>query len=166
MKLYELSERYQKLQYLIEEGEISEEAISDTLEGLEGELKIKADGMACMVKNLEYEAEMIKNEAKNQLTRAEIKLRKAKKIKEYLKKELEVCDIAKIETPRNKIQIKKNPKRLEILEGFTNWAQEKADHLLKYSDPQPNKTAIKEAMQRGEIIPYAKINADNRIEIK
>lgn len=166
MKLYELSERYQNLQYLIEEGEVSEEAISDTLEGLEGELKIKADSIACMVKNLEYEAEMIKNEAKNQLARAEIKLRKAKKIKEYLRNQLEVCDIAKIETPRNKIQIKKNPKRLEILESFTNWAQEKADHLLKYSNLQPNKTAIKEAMQRGEIIPYVKINAENRMEIK
>ena len=118
MKLYELSEKYQKLQYLIEEGEISEEAISDTLEGLEGELKIKADGMACMVKNLEYEAEMIKNEAKNQLIRAEIKLRKAKKIKEYLKKELEVCDIAKIETPRNKIQIKKIQNDLKSLKDL------------------------------------------------
>lgn len=166
MKLYELSERYQKLQYQIEEGEIPEDAISDTLEGLEGELKIKADGIACMIKNLESEAIMIKGEAISQLNRAEIKLRKAKKIKEYLKNQLEDCDIAKIETPRNKIQIKKNPKRLEILEGFTNWAQEKADHLLKYREPEPNKTAIKEAMQRGEIVPFVKIKSENRIEIK
>ena len=119
-----------------------------------------------MIKNLESEAEMIKNEAKKQLNRAEIKLRKAKKIKEYLIEQLIQCDIAEIETPRNKIQIRKNPKRLEILEGFTNWGQEKADHLLKYSAPEPNKTAIKEAMQRGEIIPFVKIKSDNRIEIK
>lgn len=166
MKLYELSDMYQNLQHQIEEGEIPEEAICDTLESMEGELKIKADNIACMVKNLRAEAEMIESEAIRQLNRAEIKLRKAQKMQEYLKDQLLKCDIAKIETPRNKIQIRNNLQKMEILEGFKSWAQKEADQYLRYSEPQPNKTAIKEAMQRGVIIPFVKFKTDKRIEIK
>ena len=56
------------------------------MEGFEGDLKIKADSITFMIKNLESEEEMIKNEAKNQLAWAENKLLKTKKMKEYLKK--------------------------------------------------------------------------------
>ena len=73
------------------------------MEGLEDKLKIKADSITFMIKSLESKAEMIKNEAKNQLAWAENKLLKTKKMKEYLKNQLKICDIAKIETLRNKI---------------------------------------------------------------
>ena len=58
MNLYELGEMYQKLQDSIERGEIPEDAIEDTLNGLDEEIKSKSDNIACMVKNLESEAEM------------------------------------------------------------------------------------------------------------
>ena len=166
MKLYELSRGYQELQELIDEGDIPEDEIKDTLEAIDAELNVKADNIACLIKNFESEAEMIKNEAQKQLTRAESKLRKAKKLREYLKAQLITCNISKVETQRNNIQIKKNPPKLEVMDGFVVWARKNADDLLKYSTPIPDKTLIRDALQQGKLIPFVKLKSEQRIDIK
>lgn len=166
MTLYELGDQYKLLQHRIEEGEIPEEAIEDTLESIEGEFKHKTDNIACMIKNLEGESDLIKKEAESQLKRAASKKRKADRLKEYLKSQLAYLNIAKIETPRNCVSLKSNPAKLEIHPDFVNWAQNDNEDLLKYQVPLPNKTAIKAAIQSGFNIPYVEVKKTERLEIK
>ena len=54
MKLYEIANDYLALLQAIDEGEIPEEAIADTLEAIEGEIEFKADNLACVLKTLNY----------------------------------------------------------------------------------------------------------------
>ena len=46
MKLYEIANDYLALVQAVEDEEIPEEAISDTLEAIEGEIEVKADNIA------------------------------------------------------------------------------------------------------------------------
>ena len=52
MTLYEINQTYQEFFDKVESGEIPEEAVSDTLESLDGEFEDKADNIACYIKSL------------------------------------------------------------------------------------------------------------------
>ena len=65
MKLYEIANDYLALLQAIDEGEIPEEAIADTLEAIEGEIEFKADNLACVLKTLNAEVSAIKAEERH-----------------------------------------------------------------------------------------------------
>lgn len=60
--LYEIAQDYLKLLEMAEE--VDEEVFKDTLEGIEGELEIKADGYAKVIAELENRAEGLDKESK------------------------------------------------------------------------------------------------------
>ena len=62
MKLYEISSQYNQFLQAVENGDIPIEAVSDTLEAIEGEFEDKADNIACLIKNKEAEMLAIKAE--------------------------------------------------------------------------------------------------------
>ena len=64
MSLYSLINDYQDFLEAVEAGEIPEEAITDTLEAIEGEIEVKIDNIASAIKNLTAEASMIRTEEK------------------------------------------------------------------------------------------------------
>lgn len=59
--LYELTKDYQALLEMMEDTEDAQVVI-DTLEGIEGEIEIKADGYAKVMRQLEGEVDMLKGE--------------------------------------------------------------------------------------------------------
>ena len=84
MKLYELTNDYMDLLYAIDNEEIPEEAITDTLEAITASIEEKADNIACMLKGLEAEAQAIKAEEDRLKERRQAKERAYEKIKAYL----------------------------------------------------------------------------------
>lgn len=64
MTLYELTGEFLELFQLMEDPEMDEEALRDTLEGMEGEFDAKIDGWCRVVKSLEAEAKALKEEGK------------------------------------------------------------------------------------------------------
>ena len=165
MKLYEIANDYLALLQAIDEGEIPEEAIADTLEAIEGEIEYKADNLACVLKTLEAEAAAIKAEEKNLAERRKQKENASERIKTYLSDILQKLDINKVETARNKITFRKS-ESVVIGEGFINWARENRDDLLTFSEPTANKTAIKKALKDGAEIEGAYIESKQNIQIK
>ena len=61
MNLYELTDSYQKILQLIEDGG---EGLEDTLESITDAIEDKADGYGKVIKNIEAQIEAIKNEEK------------------------------------------------------------------------------------------------------
>ena len=59
--LYELKGQYLELLSMMEEG-ADEETIKDTLEGIEGEIEVKADNYARIIRQLESDANGLKTE--------------------------------------------------------------------------------------------------------
>ena len=159
MSLYQLAKEYQALYDQIDD--IPEEAFADTLEGIQGEFNEKADSLACFIKSLKAEADDIKAEA------AALKEREAAKrvdrLRAYLLEQMEAIGVRKIESPRNVISVAKSPARLVVDGDFTRWAEKSGrDDLLTYKAPEPNKTAIKDAIKAGAEIPFAHMEDDGK----
>lgn len=166
MRLYEIKDNYLSLLDMIENGEIPEEAISDTLEAVSGELEEKADNIACIIKNELAEIDAIKAEEQALAERRRAKERNCDRLKAYLSDNLQAAGINKFETARNKISFRRSS-ALEIADesAFIMWASEYAPTLLKTS-VAANKTAIKDYMALGNEIDGVKIAEKFSLQLK
>lgn len=84
--LYEISAEMQELMDWLNDPETDEEAIADTLEGLQFELEKKAEGYCKVIRQFEADAEMYKAEAQRFQQKQAIAESNAKRMKEALKK--------------------------------------------------------------------------------
>ena len=163
MKLYEISEAIREVQ----NADLPEDAKRDTLESLECDFEEKADNIACLVKENNAMSKALKEEAKKLLERAKAKDMSSEWLTSYLKESFESNGKTKIETTRNKISIRQNPESVETDEGFIVWAQSNnCDNLLKYTEPIPDKKAIKEYIKDGNMLSLARLIKTERLEIK
>lgn len=53
MRLYEISQEYVQFLRMVEDEQIPQDAIADTLDSIKGEFEVKADNIACVVKKRE-----------------------------------------------------------------------------------------------------------------
>ena len=168
MKLYELSKDYENLILAIENGDIPEEAVVDTLESITTLLDEKADNIACWIKELTAEAEAIKAEEDKLKARRTAKLNRAERLTNYLAECLTNAGRNKIETARNIISFRKNPPAVvfDDEKAFIEWAQVNADSLLKYGKPTVDRTAIKVALDNGAEIEGVRIESKLNLKIK
>jgi len=170
MTLYEINQTYQEFFDKVESGEIPEEAVSDTLESLDGEFEDKADNIACYIKSLLSDAQAIKAESDSLLERAKAKKAKADRLTDYLYQAFKVRGKDKLETTRNVLKIRKSPPAVQIDDeaAFIDWAQgwEETTPFTTIHKPTINKAAIKEALKAGEEIPHAKLVSGEKLTIK
>lgn len=165
MKLYELANDYLALLQAIENDEIPEECIADTLEAIKGEIEIKADNIACMLKNTEAEIKAFKEEEARLAERRKVKEGVYESCKKYLSDMLLRANVLNVETTRNRIGFRKS-EAVEIDESFVAWAKEECPCLLTYAEPKANKTEIKKALKGGQSIEGAKLVVNQNIQIK
>ena len=144
------------------------EAWFNTLETMEADIYDKAENVALYIKNLDYEIKAIKSEKSRLDARLKSKENSCKNMLEYLKNCLEAAKLKKIETPRAAISIRNNPESVEISDekSFIGWAQDNNDDLLRYKDPEVNKTAVKQLLKAGEEVPFAKLIRTQSLNIK
>lgn len=88
MKLYEITGNMAALENMLEDETLTDEdtrqAITDTLESLEGDLEEKAENIVKLIRNLQAEAESCKQEAERFAKRAKTCEIKVKSLKQYL----------------------------------------------------------------------------------
>lgn len=168
MTLYEIGQAYQYFLEQVEAGEIPEEAINDTLGGIEGDFKEKADNIACMIKNMEYQVAAMKAEEQSLAGRRKAKESRARQLKDYLCENMLAINLKKIETARNLISLRKSPPAIKIedVPRFIEWAQGHEESLLTYRDPEPRKTRIKEYLDSGGEIPGVSVEQKQGLQIK
>lgn len=165
MKLYEIANDYLALMQAIDDEEIPEEAIADTLEAITGEIEVKADNIACLLKNIDADVKAIKEEEKRLAERRKAKEKAHERLKQYLSDVLQRTGINKIETARNNISFRKS-ESVEVDESFIAWAVEYRDDLIKFGEPTADKTAIKKALKDGAEIVGAQLVVNQNIQIK
>lgn len=167
MKLYELAKDYLSLMQAIENEEIPEEAIADTLESIEAGIEEKADNIGCLLKNLAAEIAAIKVEENRLAERRKAKENTYERIKTYLSETLQRLDIKKVETARNSITFRKS-EAVEVPDEqlFLDWALANKIELLTYPSPKINKTEIKKALKAGEKVECAQLVTNFNIQIK
>ena len=141
MKLYEIDNAILDCIDL-ETGEVID---TERLDALNMERDAKIENVACWIKDLRAEAEAIKTEKQALAERQRVAENKAESLKKWLAYAL---DGQKFSTAKCTVSFRKTEK-VEISDvGMIRLMQEH-DELLTYKDPEPNKTAIKQALKDG-----------------
>ena len=147
--LYELTSDFQQLLDLIEQGEYDEQALSDTLEGIEGEIEIKADGYAKVIKEIEGNISTIKAEIDRLSSKKSSLESSVKRLKESLEMAMRATNKPKFKTELFSFNIAKNggKKPLDIYDVVPEEYS-----VLKM---EPDKNKIREVLESGKELPFA-----------
>lgn len=164
LALYQLADLYLADMQKLADLDLDEQTVTDTLEGLSGDLEVKATNVAAFARNLEASAEAIKNaEAAMSARRRSIEKR-AESLRSYLKMNMERVGILKIESPQFCLVIKKNPPAVHVEAPELVPAE-----FMKTPPPPPpmlDKKAVGEALKAGKDVPGCRLEQGTRLEIK
>lgn len=176
MQLYQLSEDYTELYNRLddvdldsEEGQQLFEAFADTIEGIEGEFDEKAEKIACFIKELSGTAALIKAEKAELDKRMKAKENKAKRLKQYLLDCMEKAGKSKIDRPLASLSIRNNAEALKVEDDleFVRWAQAAGRvDLIRFKDPEIDKTALKKAVKDGLVVSGVTLERSRSLTIK
>ena len=162
--LYKLADDFVVAAQQMADLDLPDNVISDTLEGLSGEIEVKATNVAMFVRNLESSAEAIKSAEYEMALRRKSIENRAKHIRAYLQDQLIRTGITKIDSPYFKLSIRENPPAVVIdIEGLI------PSEFMRQPEtppPVPDKKAISEALKAGTDIPGVHLERGKRLEIK
>lgn len=114
--LYELKENWETVYRMLEDADIDESMVFDTLESIEGEIEDKAVGYAKLIKNLEADVPALKAEADRLTLKARARGNKAKLLKLKLEETMKNIGRFEIKTDLFDFKIQKNPPSVEVLD--------------------------------------------------
>lgn len=148
--LYEITGNYLCLLEMLEEEEnIDPQAFSDTLEGIEGEFEIKADGYARVLKELNAEALKFKSEIDRMTARMKVIENNSARLKNHLYDSMKATGKLKFKTDLFSFGIHKNGglQPIEILPD--------AEIPDEYCRKEPDNAKIREALKNGAELSFA-----------
>ena len=141
MTIYEIDQAIMRCVDL-ETGEIID---TEKLDKLQMEKEKKLENVACWIKDLKAEAEALKNEKQALAERQKVAENKAESLKKWLAYALQG---EKFKTTKCAISFRKS-EAVEVTDEGLNNLMKEHDELLTYKAPEPNKTAIKQAIKDG-----------------
>lgn len=162
--LYQLVADYRHLQTL-EDPELPEDVVRDTLEGLEGEITVKATNVARFIANQEAFADAVEEAARAMAERAKRLRRRADHIRQYLLAQMQASGIERIEAPEFTLAIRKNPPSV-IVDSVGELPDEYLAPPPPPPEPRPDKKLIAAAIRAGTPVPGAHLEQSVRLEIK
>lgn len=164
MNLFELTTERLALQTKLQELNLDEQTIQDTLEGNSTELQAKIEDYGYVIRNMEAFSEAIKAEEKRIADRRKAQEVKIDRIKEWLLVNMRACEISKIECSAFTISVKQNPAKV-IVDNELDVDQE----YKVFSPPPPptiNKKAVADAIKAGKDVIGCHLEYGYRVEIK
>ena len=145
MTLYELTSEYLDLLAMLEDPDVDEDLINDTLEGIDGELEVKADGYARVMRQMDADAKAIKAEEERLANRRKSLENRSAALKSRLQQMMEITGKVKFKTELFSFGIQKNPAAVVI---DTEEANLPAQYLIQ-QEPKVDKTKLKEDLKNG-----------------
>lgn len=114
MTLHEISSQFLTLLELAEDDTIDTQIINDTLEGLEGEFEAKADGYATVLKHLDADIKMLREEEDRLAAKRRTISNNIDKLKYNLEEAMRATGKLKFKTTMFSYSIQKNPASVAI----------------------------------------------------
>ena len=165
--LFEITERYQQLLAFAADGDIDDEVFAETLQGIEDELELKAENYVRVIKELEIRKGSLSGEIS--VIQAEVDRRKelVNSIDRHIAKMKESLCNAMVATGKQKFKT----------EHFSFWTQKTAEVIITdeagvsmeyYTVPEPtiSKQKIKDALKKGENLPFARLDEKETVRFK
>ena len=148
MTLYELTDDYLKLMELIDDPDVDPEIFNDTLEGIEGGIEDKADGYAKVIQGLKADIDGIKAEIDRLSKRKKTIENNITRMKQHLTAAMVMTDKRKFKTGLFSFSLRTSVSTVIDDEAAV------PDEFARIKR-EPDKTAIKEAIQDGKEITFA-----------
>lgn len=164
MSLFQMAAEYQEAAARLSDSGLDDQTVSDTLEGLSGDIEQRAVNIAKLIRNIESEASAIRSAIDDMAKRANAADARANRLREYLKCCMQQANIRKVSCPHFVVSIKATPASVVIDDeklipgNLLVWPP--APH------PRPDKRAIAEAIKAGDAVAGAHLESGTRIEIK
>lgn len=162
--LYQLVAEYREAAAVLDDLELDEQTIADTLEGLAGDLEVKATNVAMFARNLETTAAQIKEAEGQMAARRKAIEARADGLRRYLLACMQQTGIQKIESPYFRLAVRDNPAAVDVFD-----AKQLPAEFMRQPEPPPpapDKSAIKEALKAGRDVPGARLTQGQRLEVK
>ena len=163
--LYQIADIYLQDLEKLNDLDLPDEVVRDTLESIQGDLQEKCTNVAAYIRNTESLAEQIKQAEQAMAARRKALENRADRIRKYLLENMQRTGITKIESPWFKIELAKNPPSVVVDDEDT----------LKFAHPEfvkvvttesIDKAAVKEAIKAGQIVEGARLASSDRVTIK
>lgn len=145
--IYEITNDYLQIMAMLEDSDLDPQTLADTMEGIEGEFEIKAENYAKVMKNLEGDILAIKTEIDRLTAKKKALENNIKNMKSTLQTAMETTGKTKFKTELFSFNIQKTAPAVVIdLEDLSKLPSQ----FIKQHEIEADKTAIKEALKRGE----------------
>lgn len=148
MNLYEMTAEWRQVYEMLSDPEVPEEAVFDTLEMIEADMDLKAEGCAKLIRTLEGDVAQMDYELKRLSGRKFTTCRYIQRLKDRLQEAMEATGRAKITTPLFTLTVAKNGGRAPVV-----WTDDVPERWRKPGEPDTGR--IREALENGEKLPFA-----------
>jgi hypothetical protein len=161
--LYLLASEYRAAAEQLADLDLPPEVVRDTLEGMSGELEVKAQAVGHMVRSIESSAAAMKQWAQDATERAKSAQARADSLREYLSTNLQACGIQKVEGPGISLSFRKSSAVVIDEPGLVP-----AEYMRQPEPPppSPDKKALGDALKAGEVVPGAHLETRLNLQLK
>lgn len=161
--LYELAGEYRAISEKLDDTELDEQTIADTLESLSGDFEEKAINVAKFIRNVEAEAKAIKEEEERMAKRRMAKEHLAERTRDYLLANMLVTGIGKVDSPWFVLSVRQNPESVNVEDESLLPPDYKREIPAKY---EPDKNLIKQALKDGYAVPGCHLSRSTSLSIR
>ena len=159
--LYEITGDFLTLMEMLEDADEDSQMIIDTLEGMGGELEVKAENYAKIIRYMQGDAEILDKEAKRINAKKKTIENNINRLKDTLMNSMILTEKEKIKAVLFSFTVKSNPPKLII---------DDLDRIpKKYKIPQPDKideAGIKEYLKGNKKLAYAHLESGKSLLIR
>lgn len=145
--IYELTADMMKILSMMDDPDLDQQTLKDTMEGIEGAYEDKFDGYAAVIRQLtSYINEL--DEEKNRIEARKTSFENnVKKMKKIMLESMNLTGKTKFKTAKNSFWTQKN-KASVVIDAKSVW--DIPEDFRRYKDPEPDKTKIGEAIAAGK----------------
>ena len=161
--MYELTNEYLELLELAEDPECDPEVFADTLEGLEGEIEIKADNYAKVMKELDKDIDGLDAEIKRLQAKKSTIVNSKDRMKHTLEDAMRLTGKTKFKTDLFSFNIQNNPPSVELDEDKMDQIPEE---YLVQQEPKVDKKKLLADMKAGKEFDFCRIHQSDGLRIR
>lgn len=163
-RLFDLAAEYREAADKLADLELPPEVVRDTLEGMSGDLTVKATNIAMMTADWRALAASIREAERRMAERRRAIEARCDRVEDYLLDAMLFAGIEKIESAHLRIAVRKNPPAVEIDDPTLIPEGYRRD--VPPPPPEIDKQAVKAALAAGIDVPGAHLVQRKRIEVR
>lgn len=167
MTLYEITEAYREVYDLMDDPDVPDDAIRNTLEGLDAVLEDKADNIVRMIRSIEADVNAMKTEYQAMKSKADRMNTRVTRLKEYLKDGMREAGKDKLKAGIFNLAIQQSAIPSVRIDDVAA-VLEHADYIKprKWDESDIDKTKLKEDLLAGVYVPGTQLVQGDHLRIR